>query len=98
MHDDVFMLIICPDIPEISPPYALIAATSRSKGHSVSPQKFLTLCSHSFHPKGLKFGMESVCVCACLCVHAIWLNGGTAVGVAYCKKTHNFQTDSQTCT
>ncbi len=26
------------------------------------------------------------------------LNRGEAIGVAYCKKVHNFQMDSQTCT
>ncbi len=41
-----------------------------------------------------------VCVCEkmCVCVHASWLKGGVAVGGANCKKVHNFQIDSQTCT
>ncbi len=40
----------------------------------------------------------SVCVKVCVCVHANWLKEGMAMGVACCKKGHNFQMDSQTCT
>ncbi len=38
------------------------------------------------------------CVCVCVCVHANWLKRGTAIGVAYCKKVHNMEMDSQSCT
>ncbi len=53
------------------------------------------------------FGVHSFCtevksvhVCGkvCACVHAYLQKGGVAMGVAYCKKVHNFQLDSQTCT
>ncbi len=47
-------------------------------------------------------GQVCVCVCVCVCVwafvHANWPKGGMAVGVTYCKWTHNYQMDSQTCT
>ncbi len=35
-----------------------------------------------------------VCVCVCSCQLA---ERGVAGGVAYCKKAHDFQMDSQTC-
>ncbi len=41
--------------------------------------------------------MEVKCVCVCVCVHANWLKGGAAVGVAFYEKAHNFQMDSQSC-
>ncbi len=31
-----------------------------------------------------------VCVKVCVCVYASYLKGGVAVGVAYCKKAHDF--------
>ncbi len=37
-------------------------------------------------------------VCVCVCVHANWLKGDVAMGVAYCKKVQHIQMDSQTCT
>ncbi len=39
-----------------------------------------------------------VCVCVWVWVHANWLKGGVVRGVAHCKRAHNFQVDSQTCT
>ncbi len=39
-----------------------------------------------------------VCLKVCVCVPANWLKGGLAMGVDYCKKAHNFQMDSLTCT
>ncbi len=41
--------------------------------------------------------VKCVYVKVCVCVHVNWLKGGVAVGVD-CKKVHNFQMDSQTCT
>ncbi len=41
-----------------------------------------------------------MCVCVCFVnegVHASWLKGGMEIGVAHCKKMHNFQMDSLTC-
>ncbi len=40
---------------------------------------------HSFRCRRLKVGMEVKHVW-CVSVHANWLKGGVAVGVAYCKK------------
>ncbi len=37
-------------------------------------------------------------VCVCVCVHVNCRKGGVTMGVAYCKKVHNIQMDSQTCT
>ncbi len=54
----------------------------------------------SIHPGWLKFGMDikNVCVKACICVHANWLKGGVVMGVAHCKKVHNFRMDLHTWT
>ncbi len=54
---------------------------------------------HSFHDRRLKFVIKVKCVCVCVSlVYANRLKGGVAMWVAYCKKTHNFQMDSQTFT
>ncbi len=39
-----------------------------------------------------------MCVKVCVCVHTNGLKGGVVMEVAYCKKVHNFQMDSQTST
>ncbi len=52
--------------------------------------------SHSFCPLGgWNLALRSSVF---VCVHPSWLKGGVVTGVDYCKKAHNFQTDSQTCT
>ncbi len=41
----------------------------------------------------LSTGLVDVCVClpchCSVCIHANWLKGGVAMGVAHCKKVHN---------
>ncbi len=62
-----------------------------------------TLWRPQFHPKRLKFDIAVECVCLCLCEGVCLcscnvLKVGVAMGVASCKKVHNFQMESQTCT
>ncbi len=62
-----------------------VAATSC---WSVSLQKFPTLWQTQICLRRWKFGMEInfVCIGVCLCL----AKGGVAIGVACCKKAHNF--------
>ncbi len=78
----------------------LYRSLCQSAGWSVSPQNSPLFGDHSFRPGKLKFGMEVKCVWVevCVCADVNRLKGDVVIGVAYRKKVHNFQTDSQTCT
>ncbi len=83
-----------------------LAATSssigRAVGQLVGPQNSPLFGSQFFALGCWNLAWRSsvcvcVCVCVCvkvgICVHAHWLKGGAAMGVAYCETVHNFQMD-----
>ncbi len=78
--------------------FKFLAATSSSIAHSVAwlfsrlvHRNSPLFGSHGFSHRRLRFGMEVKCVCKGLSLCSCqWLKGGVVMGVAYCKKVHNF--------